>query len=47
MRGLRGKRVLISGGSSGIGLAAAHRFLQEGSNVFIAGRYAPATSARR
>jgi len=37
MRGLRGKRVLISGGSSGIGLAAAHRFLQEGASVFIAG----------
>src|SRR5262250_3836873 len=37
MRGLRGKRVLISGGSSGIGLAAAHRFRQEGASVFIAG----------
>jgi NAD(P)-dependent dehydrogenase (short-subunit alcohol dehydrogenase family) len=30
MRGLGGKRVLISGGSSGIGLAAAARFLEEG-----------------
>jgi len=37
MRGLRGKRVLISGGSSGIGLATAHRFLDEGSRVFLAG----------
>ncbi len=37
MRGLSGRRVLISGGSSGIGLAAAERFLQEGSRVFIAG----------
>ncbi len=37
MRGLAGKRVLISGGSSGIGLAAARRFLQEGSRVLIAG----------
>jgi NAD(P)-dependent dehydrogenase (short-subunit alcohol dehydrogenase family) len=37
MRGLAGKRVLISGGSSGIGLAAARRFLAEGSRVFIAG----------
>jgi 3-oxoacyl-[acyl-carrier protein] reductase len=37
MRGLRGKRVLISGGSSGIGLAAAARFLAEGSRVFICG----------
>jgi NAD(P)-dependent dehydrogenase (short-subunit alcohol dehydrogenase family) len=37
MRGLAGKRVLISGGTSGIGLAAARRFLEEGCRVFIAG----------
>jgi NAD(P)-dependent dehydrogenase (short-subunit alcohol dehydrogenase family) len=37
MRGLAGKGVLISGGTSGIGLAAAARFLEEGSRVFIAG----------
>jgi len=37
MRGLQGKRVLISGGSSGIGLATAQRFLDEGSRVFLAG----------
>jgi NAD(P)-dependent dehydrogenase (short-subunit alcohol dehydrogenase family) len=37
MRGLAGKRVLISGGSSGIGLAAARRFLEEGCQVFITG----------
>jgi NAD(P)-dependent dehydrogenase (short-subunit alcohol dehydrogenase family) len=37
MRGLRGKRVLISGGSSGIGLATAERFLEEGSRVFVCG----------
>jgi 3-oxoacyl-[acyl-carrier protein] reductase len=37
MRGLAGKRVLISGGSSGIGLAAARRFLEEGCSVFVAG----------
>ena len=37
MRGLQGKRVLISGGSSGIGLAAARRFLEEGSRVFLTG----------
>ena len=37
MRGLAGRRVLISGGSSGIGLAAAERFLAEESRVLIAG----------
>ena len=37
MRGLEGKGVLVCGGSSGIGLAAAQRFLEEGSRVFIAG----------
>src|SRR5215831_18962645 len=37
MRGLAGKGVLISGGSSGIGLAAAQWFLEEGSWVFLAG----------
>jgi NAD(P)-dependent dehydrogenase (short-subunit alcohol dehydrogenase family) len=37
MRGLAGKGVLMCGGSSGIGLAAAQRFLEEGSRVFVAG----------
>jgi NAD(P)-dependent dehydrogenase (short-subunit alcohol dehydrogenase family) len=37
MRGLAGKGVLVCGGSSGIGLAAARRFLEEGSRVFVAG----------
>lgn len=42
MQGLRGKRVLISGGSSGIGAAAARRFLEEGSRVFFSGLEADA-----
>ncbi len=37
MRGLRDKGVLISGGTSGIGLATARRFLDEGARVFIGG----------
>jgi NAD(P)-dependent dehydrogenase (short-subunit alcohol dehydrogenase family) len=37
MRGLRDKRVLVSGGSSGIGLATAQRFLEEGSRIFLTG----------
>ncbi len=37
MRGLTGKGVLVSGGSRGIGLAAARRFVDEGCRVFLSG----------
>lgn len=37
MRGLQGKGVLVSGGTSGIGLATARRFLDDGARVFVAG----------
>lgn len=36
--GLRGKTVVVTGGSKGIGYAIAKEFLLEGANVFITGR---------
>jgi len=38
MRGLKDKRVLITGGASGIGAATAGRFLEEGSQVCVLDR---------
>ena len=38
MRGLKGKRVLITGGAGAIGAATARRFLEEGSRVVVLDR---------
>src|SRR5579863_46879 len=42
MRGLKDRRVLITGGASGIGAATAARFLEEGSRVCVLDRDAAA-----
>lgn len=35
---LQSKTALVSGGTSGIGLAVVHRFVDEGAHVFVTGR---------
>jgi meso-butanediol dehydrogenase/(S,S)-butanediol dehydrogenase/diacetyl reductase len=38
MRGLAGRRVLVTGGASGIGAATTERFLEEGARVIVLDR---------
>ncbi len=49
MRGLEGKRVVVTGGTSGIGEATSRRFLEEGARVvaLAVGREEVATAAER
>ena len=39
MKGLAGKRVVVTGGSSGIGAATAQRFRDEGAEVIVLSRH--------
>src|SRR5260221_11350905 len=45
MTRLKGKTAVITGGATGIGLAAAKRFIEEGAFVFIFGRRQEALDA--
>jgi NAD(P)-dependent dehydrogenase (short-subunit alcohol dehydrogenase family) len=45
MAKLEGKTALITGGNSGIGLATAKQFVNEGAYVFITGRREPELAA--
>ena len=45
MHRLDGKIVLITGGTSGIGLATAKQFVNEGAYAFITGRREPQLAA--
>ena len=42
---LQGKTALVSGGTSGIGLAVVRRFVAEGAHVFVTGRRQEALDA--
>ena len=45
MKQLDGKTALVTGGTTGIGLATARRFAAEGAHVFITGRRKPELDA--
>ena len=45
VRKLEGKVAVVTGGSSGIGLATARRFAEEGAQVFVTGRRAAELAA--
>ena len=47
MKGLDGRRVLVTGGVSGIGRATAERFIEEGSRVLVWDRDGPGCTALR
>ena len=47
MSSFSGKRIIVTGGTSGIGLAGAMRLAEEGAEVFITGRHETAASDRK
>jgi len=47
MKRLAGKRALVTGGTSGIGLATAKRFVEEGARVAVTGAHASALAAAK
>jgi len=46
VRKLEGKIALVTGGTAGIGLATAQRFVKEGADIFVTGRDSRAGCSR-